>query len=46
MKQFEEFLVMKGGVNEEKINDIYHQIKKILAYSIKCAELKLDKKVG
>lgn len=33
-------------MTEEKITTLYNQIKKILAHAVRCAELKLDKKVG
>jgi Tubulin-tyrosine ligase family. len=46
MKKLEEYLKQQCGVTDDKIKSIYSEIKKILAHTIRCAELKLDKKVG
>jgi len=36
----------KLSVSEERIQQLYHEIKKILAHTIRCADFKLDKKLG
>jgi len=46
MKALEGYLKEKLNVSEERIQQIYHEIKKILAHTIRCADMKLDKKLG
>ena len=36
----------KLNVSEAQITDIYHKIKRMLSHAIRCAELKIDKKIG
>jgi len=46
MKQFEDHLEKSLAIPKESITTLYSRIKEVLKYSIKCAESKLDKKVG
>ncbi len=46
MQKFEDHLKTQFNLDQEKLDKIYSEIKRILAHTIRCAELKLDKKIG
>jgi len=46
MKMFEEYLEKDLKVGKEKVHHLYSRIKKILRYTIICAQAKIDKKLG
>jgi len=46
MSKFETYLSEKLNVTAEQITALYTEMKRILAYAVKCSQMKIDKKVG